>query len=158
MSGQRSGKGRGGGARGVGRGQPGGPGGPAAGGSSGGDPLSGLERRALPRTTDGETSHRRPMRRLGDVMPDVARALGLGEELRMARAIATWETLVQELIPAATGATALRRIDGETLVVDASAPIVAQELRLRADELLAAFSTAPGGARVRDLRVGIRRV
>ena len=47
-------------------------------------------------------------------------------------------------------------IDGRGLVVDADAPIVAQELRLRETELLDAFSAAPGGFRVSELRVRVR--
>ena len=49
------------------------------------------------------TPRRRPMRRLGELIPDAARALGLEEELRLARAIATFEALVAERVPAAAG-------------------------------------------------------
>ena len=42
------------------------------------------------------------------------------------------------------------------VIVAASAPIVAQELRLRADELLAAFGQAAGGERMLELRVVVR--
>jgi hypothetical protein len=49
------------------------------------------------------------------------------------------------------------RLDGGTLVVEADAPIVAQELRLRGPELLAAFIATPAGAGVRDVRIVVAR-
>ncbi len=97
------------------------------------------------------------MRRLSDLLPEVALQLGLDDELRLSRAMASWERLVQELVPAAAGATAVLEIRPPTLVVSASDQIVAQELRLRADDLLAAFATAPGGLRLLDLRPVVSR-
>jgi len=102
------------------------------------------------------TGRRRPMTRLGDLIPDAARALGLEDELRLARAIATFEALVAERVPAAAGVCRVTRLEGFTIDIDADAPIVAQELRLRASELLAAFKTAPGGEGIRELRVRVR--
>ena len=96
------------------------------------------------------------MVRLGDLIPDAARALGLEDELRLSRAIATFEALVAERVPAATGACRVIRMEGFSLVVEADAPIVAQELRMRAPELLSAFAAAPGGVGVRELRVRVR--
>jgi predicted nucleic acid-binding Zn ribbon protein len=104
------------------------------------------------------SERRRPMERIGDLIPEAARRLGLEDELRLARAIATWEAIVGERVPGAAGATRLVRLDGTSLVVEADAPIVAQELRLRSPELLAAFRSAPGGAPAADLRIGVRRV
>jgi hypothetical protein len=98
----------------------------------------------------------RPMRRLGDLLPETASALGLDQELALARAMASWQRLVAELVPAASGATELLALRPGMLVVSAAAPIVGQELRLRASELLEAFATAPGGARVAELRVVVR--
>ena len=100
---------------------------------------------------------RRPMRRIGELIPDAARALGLEDELRLARAIATFEALVAERVPAAAGSCRVVRLEGFTIDVEADAPIVAQELRMRSSELLAAFTAAPGGVGVRDLRVRVRR-
>ena len=97
------------------------------------------------------------MRRIGDLIPEAARALGLEDELRLSRAIATFEAIVAERVPAAAGACRVVRIEGFALVVEADAPIVAQELRLRSTELLEAFSAAPGGLGVRDLQVHVRR-
>jgi hypothetical protein len=97
------------------------------------------------------------MRRIGELLPDAARALGLEDELRLARAMATFEAIVAERVPAAVGACRVVRIEGFAIEVEADAPIVAQELRLRSGELLAAFTTAPGGIGIRDLRVHVRR-
>ena len=103
------------------------------------------------------TPRRRPMRRIGELIPDAARALGLEEELRLARAIATFEAVVAERVPAAAGACRVVRLEGFAIDVEADAPIVAQELRLRSGELLTAFAATPGGIGVRDLRVHVRR-
>jgi len=97
------------------------------------------------------------MRRIGELIPDAARALGLEDELRLARAIATFEAIVAERVPAAAGACRVIRLEGFSIDVEADAPIVAQELRLRAGELVAAFAAAPGGIGIRDLRVHVRR-
>jgi Dna[CI] antecedent, DciA len=97
------------------------------------------------------------MVRIGDLMPATARALGLEDELRLSRAIATFEAIVAERVPAAAGSCRVIQLEGYALDVEADAPIVAQELRLRSPELLAAFAAAPGGVGVRELRVRVRR-
>ena len=97
------------------------------------------------------------MVRIGDLMPATARALGLEDELRLSRAIATFEAIVAERVPAAAGSCRVIQLEGFALDVEADAPIVAQELRLRSPELLAAFAAAPGGVGIRELRVRIRR-
>ena len=96
------------------------------------------------------------MRRLSDVLPEVALQLGLEEELRRSRAMASWARLVGEHVPAAAGSTHLLEIRPPALIVSAADPLVGQELRLRGDELLTAFATAPGGERLLELRVVIR--
>ena len=103
------------------------------------------------------TPRRRPMTRVGDLVPDAARALGLEDELRLARAIATFERLVAERVPAAAGACRVVRLHGFAVDIEADAPIVAQELRLRARDLLSAFASTPGGLGVTELRVHVRR-
>jgi hypothetical protein len=87
----------------------------------------------------------------------MASALGLEEEFRLARAMATWQRLVEERVPAAAGACEVLEIGHGVIVVAAAEPIVAQELRLRAAELLDGFRTAPGGLATRELRVVVRR-
>jgi hypothetical protein len=96
---------------------------------------------------------RRRPDRVGDLLPEAARALGLERELRLARAVVTWDALIAERVPPAVGACRLVRIEEDALVVAADEPIVAAELRMRATELLDAFGRAPGGARVRFLRL-----
>src|SRR6188768_2493273 len=100
---------------------------------------------------------RRPMTRIGDLIPDAARSLGLEDELRLARAIATFEALVAERVPAAAGACRVVRLQGFAIDVEADAPIVAQELRLRSRDVMTAFAATPGGHGVTDLRVHVRR-
>lgn len=99
------------------------------------------------------------MRRLGDLLPEAAAALGLEAQLRTGRAAATWERIIAERVPAAAGASRLLELrDAEgAIMVSAELPIVAQELRLRAAELLEAFGRAPGVGRPRELRVVLRR-
>ena len=104
------------------------------------------------------TSRRRPMERIGDLLPAAARSLGLEAELRLARATTTWDALVAERVPAATGACRLMALEDAELLVEADAPIVAQELRMRSHELLGAFRNAPGGFGASGIRVRVRRV
>lgn len=102
-------------------------------------------------------TRRRPMIRIGDLLPDAARGLGLEDELRLSRAMSTFERLVAERVPAAAGSCRVTRIDGWTIVVEADAPIVAQELRLRTPELLTAFGASPAGVGAREIRVVVTR-
>jgi hypothetical protein len=109
-------------------------------------------------TGDGPRDPEAPARRgrpdrIGDLLPEAARALGREDELRLARAIATWDAIVAERVPPAVGACRLVRLEPDAIVVAADEPIVAAELRMRATELLGAFAAAPGGARVRFLRL-----
>src|SRR3989337_326379 len=100
------------------------------------------------------------MRRLGALLPEAAAAVGLEEQLRTGRAAATWERLVAERVPAAAGASRLveLREDEGAIVVSVDRPIVAQEMRLRAAELLEAFARVPGVGNPRQLRVVVRGV
>jgi len=91
--------------------------------------------------------------RVGDLIPEAARRLGLEDQLRLARATATWDALVAERVPPAVGACRLVALETDTVVVAADEPIVAAELRMRATELLAAFAAAPGGMHARFLRL-----
>lgn len=112
---------------------------------------AGRERAADP---DNPGRRRRPDR-VGDLLPEAARELGLEPQLRLARATATWDALVAERVPPAAGACRLTAVEADAVVVEADEPIVASELRMRATELLAAFAVAPGGARVRFLRLTV---
>ena len=99
---------------------------------------------------------RRDVRRVGDLLPAIARELGIDAELRLARQMAAWERIVGERVPAASGTSTLLALQPPALVVSAPSPIVAQELRLRQSDLLAAFAQAPEGERMIELRVVIR--
>ncbi len=102
------------------------------------------------------TGRRRPMRRLGDLLPAAAASLGLEEELRLARAMTAWERIVSERVPPAAGETRLIAIRGDELLVSATSGAVAAELRLRAPTLLEALAAAPNGVRARELRIAVR--
>ncbi len=107
---------------------------------------------------DPRLPSRRPVRRVGDLLPDAARELGLAEQLRWALAGAAWDAVVAERVPGAAGGSRPVRIEGHgTLVVEAVAPVVGQELRIRAEELLEAFAERPGGIRAERLRVVVGR-
>jgi hypothetical protein len=81
---------------------------------------------------------------VGDLLPGAASALGLEAELRRARAGLAWEAVVAGSVPAAAGGSRVVRVDGDLLVVEAVAPVVGQELRLRSTELAEAFAEATG--------------
>jgi hypothetical protein len=98
-------------------------------------------------------SPRRPMRRLGDVLPGVAASLGIEPQLQLSRQIAAWRRLVEEHVPAAAGDSELLSVQPPALVVSAASPIVAQELHLRSSALLEAFAASPEGVRLLELRV-----
>ena len=110
------------------------------------------------RDDDDEVARRRrgPMSWIGDLIPSAAARLGLADELRRARSVATFDAIVAERAPAAHGACRAVRVEAEVLIVEADAPIVAQELRLRARQLVEAFRAAPAGAAVTELRVTVR--
>lgn len=91
--------------------------------------------------------------RLSDLLPEAARALGLEDELRLARAISTWNAIIAERVPPAVGACRLVALEPDALVVAVDEPIVGAELRMRALELLGAFAAAPGGTRAHHLKL-----
>lgn len=107
----------------------------------------------MSRRDEDPVARRRRPERIGDLLPEAARRLGLEGELRLARATATWEALIAERVPPAAGACRLVGLEADAIVVQADEPIVAAELRMRALELLEAFGAAPGGERVRQLRL-----
>jgi hypothetical protein len=96
------------------------------------------------------------MKRIGDMLPDVAANLGIDAQLRAARQMAAWERLVSEHVPAATGRSKLLSIQPPALVVSAADPRIGLELRLRQAELLTAFAQVPEGVRLLELRVVVR--
>jgi predicted nucleic acid-binding Zn ribbon protein len=97
------------------------------------------------------------LERLAEVLPRAARQLGLDEELELATAMRAWQAVVSERVPAAARSCRLVSLSGGLATVEADEPIVAQELRLRTPELLAALRAAMA-APVRQLRVTPRHV
>jgi predicted nucleic acid-binding Zn ribbon protein len=102
------------------------------------------------------SGRKRPVHRLGDLLPGIASQLGLDEELDAARGLASWTRIVEEQVPAAAGASRLLEVRPPRLIVAADDAPTAQELRLRSAELLEAFSSAPGGQRLLELQVLVR--
>jgi hypothetical protein len=107
---------------------------------------------------DPRLPSRRPVQRIGDLLPDAARELGLSEQLRWALAAAAWDEVIVERVPGAAGGSRPVRIEGQgTLVVEVAAPVIGQELQIRAEELLEAFGEQAGGIRAERLRVVVAR-
>jgi predicted nucleic acid-binding Zn ribbon protein len=120
------------------------------------------------KTTDGQNpagcagrrspeEKRRGMERLSDLLPQAAREFGLEDQLEQAMVAAAWLEIVAQSVPAAAGACHMIGLDHGTVTVAASEPIVAQEIRLRSPELLAALRTRTGTP-LRQLRVVARHV
>jgi hypothetical protein len=97
------------------------------------------------------------MRRLSDLLPDAAAALGIEDDLHRARVGAAWERTVAERVPGAVGSSAVVGLEAGGLIVAVDDPVVAQELRLRAPELLEALVRVPGVGNLRGIRIVIRR-
>ena len=109
-----------------------------------------------PRPTAGPRvpGRRRRPDRVGDLLPEAARQLGLEDELRLARADRHLGRPRRRARAAGRGRLPRSSaLEPDALVVAVDEPIVAAELRMRALELLEAFAAAPGGARVRFLRI-----
>jgi hypothetical protein len=97
------------------------------------------------------------MEKLGELLPKTARRLGLDESMELATAMTAWQRIVDERVPAASGACRLLSLGQGLVIVEADAPIVAQEIRLRSPELLAALRSAVQ-IPIRQLRVTVRHV
>jgi hypothetical protein len=99
----------------------------------------------------------RGMERLADLLPQTARQFGLEDQLEQARAAAAWLEIIAERLPAAAGGCRLVDLRRGVATIEADEPIVAQEVRLRSLELLAALR-ASTRAPLRQLRVTARHV
>jgi predicted nucleic acid-binding Zn ribbon protein len=97
------------------------------------------------------------MRRLSDLLPEAAAALGIEEDLHRARVAAAWERMVEEHVPGAAGSSHPITIEEGGLVVATEDAAVAQELRLRTPELLEALGRAPAVGNLRGIRIVVRR-
>jgi hypothetical protein len=119
-------------------------------------PVGGVQpiRRSLDHDPDAKPTS---MSRLGDLLPGTARELGLEEQLEQARLASAWLSMVAERVPAAAGSCRLVDLNQGVATIEADEPIVAQEIRLRTPELLAALR-ATARTPVRQLRVTTRHV
>lgn len=132
-------------------------------GDRGGDPKSGSSgadaRRdeGAPAGRDPESEPIRGMQRLADLLPRAARDLGLEDQLEQARAAAAWQEIVADRVPAAAGACRLTGLSAGAATIETDEPIVAQEIRLRSPELLAALRDRIG-THVRQFRIVSRHV
>lgn len=97
------------------------------------------------------------MESLADLLPGTAREFGLEDQLEQARAAAAWLAIVAERVPAATGACRLTDLRQGVATIQADEPIVAQEIRLRSPELLAALRKSVRTP-LRQLRITTRHV
>ncbi|HEY8168297.1 MAG TPA: DciA family protein [Candidatus Limnocylindrales bacterium] len=100
---------------------------------------------------------RRPMRRLSELLPEAAAELGIEADLQRARLAAAWERTVAEHVPAAAGGSHLVSVEERGVVVGTADPAVAQELRLRATELLEALVRTPAARNITGIRVVVQR-
>lgn len=99
----------------------------------------------------------RGMERLADLLPRIAREHGLEEQLDQARAAVAWDRIVADRVPAAVGACRLIDLRQDVATIEIDMPIVAQEIRLRTPELLAALR-ATVRTPIRQLRLTTRHV
>jgi hypothetical protein len=83
--------------------------------------------------------------------------MGLSEELTLARLMATWNVVVAEHLPGASGGSRVAALDGRTLVIEADHPLIGQEIRLREPDLVSALRATPGRPVVDRLRIRIGR-
>ena len=81
----------------------------------------------------------RGMESIGALLPRTAREYGLEEQLEQAEVAAAWDRVVAARVPAAAGACRLVAFERGVATVEADLPIVGQEIRLRAPELLSAL-------------------
>lgn len=106
---------------------------------------------------EGRSDTSRGMERLSDLLPRAAREFGLEDQLEQAQAAKAWDRIVAERVPAAAGACRLAGLSQGVATIEVDLPIVAQELRLRSPELLAALRRSVKTP-IRQLHVTTRHV
>ena len=111
---------------------------------------------ARPGNSDPE-ARPRGLERLADLLPGTARQFGLEDQLEQANAAAAWLAIVAERVPAAAGSCRLTDLAQGVATIQADEPIVAQEIRLRSPELLAALRKSVRTP-LRQLRITTRHV
>jgi predicted nucleic acid-binding Zn ribbon protein len=97
------------------------------------------------------------MEHLADLLPDAARQFGLEDQLEQAGAATAWLEIVARKVPLAAGECRLVGLSQGVATIEADEPIVAQEIRLRSPELLAALRKSVRTP-LRQLRITTRHV
>ncbi|HEX7491567.1 MAG TPA: DciA family protein [Candidatus Limnocylindrales bacterium] len=97
------------------------------------------------------------MERLADLLPSAARQFGLEDQLEQAGAAAAWLEIIARGVPAAKGGCRLVDLSQGVATIEADEPIIAQEIRLRSPELLAALRKSMRTP-LRQIRITTRHV
>lgn len=92
------------------------------------------------------------MRPISEALRATLVALGISGAVARAGAVVAWPEVARVVLGAEAARTRALRVDGDTIVVAVASPVLAQELRLRADEVLALIARAAPESRVRALR------
>lgn len=92
------------------------------------------------------------MRPIADALRRTLRSLGIGGAVARAGAIEAWPDAARACIGDAAARTRALRVEGSTLVVTVTSPVLAQELRLRGNDLLAELAQRSPDAGVTAVR------
>jgi hypothetical protein len=121
-------------------------------------PVSGSGGQGRLKAVDSNPDARpRGLESLADLLPGAAREFGLEDQLEQARMASAWLAVIAQRVPAAVGACRLTDLRQGVATIQADEPIVAQEIRLRTPELLAAMRAAVRTP-LRQLRITTRHV
>lgn len=92
------------------------------------------------------------MRSLAESLKATFALLGIRRDVARASAVAAWREVAREAIGVDAERTRALRVEAGTIVVAVPSPVLAQELRLRTGELVAALAEHAPEAGVRDVR------
>lgn len=92
------------------------------------------------------------MRPLAETLRETLRSLGIGGAVARAGAVSAWPAVAAQVLGADGARTRALRVEGDTIVVAVASPILAQELRLRAADVVALLARAAPDAGVRSVR------
>ncbi|HYY54812.1 MAG TPA: DciA family protein [Candidatus Dormibacteraeota bacterium] len=92
------------------------------------------------------------MRPLAEALRGTLAALGIGGAVGRAAAVRAWPEVARACIGVDAGRTRALRVDGDTLLVTVPSPVLAQELRLRSEEIRVALHRLAPDAGVRAVR------
>lgn len=92
------------------------------------------------------------MRPLAEVLRGTLASLGIGGAVSRAAAVNAWPAAARACIGSDVDRTRALRVDDGALVVAVPSPVLAQELRLRSESILAELERRAPDAGVRELR------